>query len=57
MVARARERFASLSMAAFASRNGTQRATLSGRNCARDGSSSQPISPATLTAARRKTSA
>ena len=44
-------------MAAFASRNGSQRATLSGRNCAREGSSSQPISPATLTAVRRRTSA
>ena len=44
-------------MAALASRNGSQRATLSGRNCAREGSSSQPISPATLTAVRRRTSA
>ena len=44
-------------MAAFASRKGSQRATLSGRNWAREGSSSQPISPATFTAARRRTSA
>ena len=44
-------------MAAFASRNGSQRATLSGRNWAREGSSSQPISFAARTVARRRTSA
>ena len=44
-------------MAALASRKGCHLATLSGRNCARDGSISQPISPAARTAARRSTSA
>ena len=44
-------------MAAFVSRKGSQLATLSGRNWAREGSISQPISFAARTVARRSTSA